>query len=113
MAASEIKARCPLPLADTAPAAMGPPIKLFRLFARNPAMAEAMTHWGRYELGRQLSVPMRVRELVIDRVTARCGAEYEWAVHVHHFAERVGLDHRQLHALTHGTPEDEGWSDVW
>jgi hypothetical protein len=25
---------------------------------------------------------MREREIVIDRVTASCGAEYEWGVHV-------------------------------
>src|SRR3954451_22689461 len=85
MAASEIKAR--LPLADTAPEAMGPPLNLFRMFACNPAMHEAMTRWGRDELGRQLSVSMRTRDLVIDRVTVRCGAEYEWAVHVRFFAE--------------------------
>jgi alkylhydroperoxidase family enzyme len=88
---------------------MGPPINLFRLFARNPPMAEAMTHWGRYELGRQLSVSMRLRELVIDRVTARCGAEYEWAIHVHVFAARVGLDDRQVRAITHGSPDDAVW----
>ena len=39
----------------------------------------------------QLSVPMRAREIVIDRTCARCGCEYEWGVHVRFFAERVGL----------------------
>jgi hypothetical protein len=80
-------------LAAQAPLAPGPPLNLFKLFARNPAMAEAMTGWGRYELSRSLSLSMRQRELVIDRVSARCGAEYEWGVHVAYFAAPVGLDH--------------------
>jgi alkylhydroperoxidase family enzyme len=119
MSASEIKAPAAtadqprIALADHAPVAMGPPINLFRLFARNEPMAEAMTHWGSYELSRRLSVPMRTRELVIDRVTARCGAEYEWAVHVRFFAERVGFDAEQLRSLTHGSPDDAGWSGCW
>jgi alkylhydroperoxidase family enzyme len=86
-----------------------PPIALFRTFARNVAMTEAMHPWGAYELGKQLSVPMRVRELVIDRVTARLACEYEWGVHVAFFSERVGLTADELRSLTHGTPEDVCW----
>ena len=52
------------------------------------AMTEAMGSWGRYELGRQLSLPLREREIAIDRTCARCGCEYEWGVHVAYFAER-------------------------
>jgi alkylhydroperoxidase family enzyme len=52
---------------------------------------------------------MRQRELVIDRVTARCGCEYEWGVHVAFFAERVGLTTAQLTSLTHGVPSDPCW----
>jgi hypothetical protein len=47
-----------------------PPIGLFRTFARNLPMAQAMGGWGRYELSKRLSLSMRQRELVIDRVTA-------------------------------------------
>jgi alkylhydroperoxidase family enzyme len=97
-------------LAAEALPAMGPPINLFKLFARNRPMAEAMTGWGRYELSRHLSLTMRQRELVIDRVTARCGAEYEWSVHVAFFAERVGLTRDQVASLTWGTPADPCWS---
>jgi alkylhydroperoxidase family enzyme len=108
MAASEIEPR--IALAPTALEAMGPPIKLFKLFSRNLVMAEAMTGWGSYELSKRLSVPMRIRELVIDRVTARCGAEYEWGVHVRYFADRVGLTDDQLRSLTHGSAEDPCWT---
>lgn len=98
-------------MADAALESMGPPINLFKLFARNLPMAEAMTGWGSYELSRRLSLSMRQRELVIDRVTARCGAEYEWGVHVAHFADRVGLDDEQIRSLTHGSPGDRCWDD--
>lgn len=98
-------------MADEALESMGPPINLFKLFARNLAMAEAMTGWGSYELSKRLSLSMRQRELVIDRVTARCGAEYEWGVHVTYFAERVGLDGAQLRSLTSGSPGDACWPD--
>ena len=47
------------------------PIGLFRVFARNLAMTEAMHGWGTYELGARLTVPMRTREIVIGRTTAR------------------------------------------
>jgi alkylhydroperoxidase family enzyme len=88
---------------------MGPPINLFKLFARNLPMAEAMVGWGRYELGKELSLSMRQRELVIDRVTARCGAEYEWGVHVAYFGERVGLTTEQISSLVFGAPADACW----
>ena len=88
-----------------------PPIALFRTFARNLPMTSAMRGWGSYELSRHLSLSMRQRELVIDRVTARCGCEYEWGVHVAFFADRVGLTPDQITSLTHGDPSDPCWTD--
>ena len=87
------------------------PIGLFRTFARNMAMTTAMHGWGGYELGRTLSLSKRQREIVIDRVTARCGCEYEWGVHVAFFAEAVGFSHEQVRSLTAGTPADDCWED--
>jgi alkylhydroperoxidase family enzyme len=86
-----------------------PPIGLFRTFARNLPMTAAMGEWGAYELGRNLSLSMRDREILIDRTCARCGAEYEWGVHVLFFAERVGLTAEQVASLTHGSPDDGCW----
>jgi alkylhydroperoxidase family enzyme len=88
-----------------------PPIGLFRTFAHNMPMTEAMTEWGGYELSRRLSLSMRDREIVIDRTCARCGCEYEWGVHVAFFAERVGLDANQTASLTQGSAEDPCWVD--
>jgi alkylhydroperoxidase family enzyme len=88
-----------------------PPIALFRMFVRNLPMATAMWEWGGYELSKRLSLSMREREIVIDRTTARCGAEYEWGVHVVSFAERVDLGKEQIHSLTHGDATDTCWTD--
>jgi alkylhydroperoxidase family enzyme len=87
-----------------------PPIGLFRVLARNLPMTEAMHGWGRYELGRQLTLTMREREIVIDRTCARCGCEYEWGVHVMMYAQRVELTPGQLTSLVHGGPHDPCWT---
>jgi hypothetical protein len=87
-----------------------PPIRLFRTFARNLPMTTAMRGWGSYELGRNLSLSMREREIVIDRTCTRCGCEYEWGVHTAFFAERVGLSGEQVRSLVHGFAADSCWT---
>lgn len=96
-------------LADMMPPGQ-PPIGLFRTFARHERMTRAMRGWGSYELGRDLSLTRREREVVIDRTTARCGCEYEWGVHVAFFADRVGLTAEQLRSITSGSPHDPCWT---
>jgi alkylhydroperoxidase family enzyme len=71
-----------------------------------------MGQWGGYELSKHLSLSMRDREIVIDRVCARCNCEYEWGVHVAFFAERVGFTAEQITSITHGQPSDECWTDI-
>lgn len=97
-------------LASLMPAGV-PPIGLFRTFALNPVMTEAMAGWGRYELGPALSLSLREREIVIDRTCARCRCEYEWGVHVAFFAAKARLDEAQIRSLTHGSPADPCWTD--
>jgi nicotinate-nucleotide pyrophosphorylase (carboxylating) len=89
-----------------------PPIALFRTFAKNLSMTKAMQGWGSYELGRELSISMRDREILIDRTCARCGCEYEWGVHIDFFAQRVGFSSEQVTSLTHGSPGDPCWSSM-
>jgi alkylhydroperoxidase family enzyme len=86
-----------------------PPILLFRTMATNLAMTRALSGWGGYELGQDLSLTMRDREIVIDRICARCGCEYEWGVHVAFFAERCELTTEQIASLTHGSADDACW----
>jgi hypothetical protein len=92
-------------------AKLGPPITLFRLFARRPARARGVHGWGSYYLSRRCALTLRQRELVIDRTTALCGAEYEWGIHIAMFAERAGLTAEQVRSLTAGDPDDVCWTD--
>ena len=88
------------------------PILLFRTFARNMPMSQAMGSWGAYELSRRLSVGKREREIVIDRTCARCGCEYEWGVHVAYFAGSAGISALQTASLAHGGSSDPCWESA-
>jgi alkylhydroperoxidase family enzyme len=90
---------------------LGPPISLFRVWARRPALARGIAGWGRYYLSRQSALTLRQRELVIDRVTALCGADYEWGVHVAAFAGKAGLTPAQLRSLAAAEP-GRAWADA-
>jgi alkylhydroperoxidase family enzyme len=98
---------------DTAAALerLGPPIALFRLFARRPERARAIHRWGRYYLSRQSALSLRHRELVIDRTTALCGAEYEWGIHVAVYAVKADLTDAQVASTATGGPDDPCWTD--
>lgn len=74
-------------------------LALFRLLATHPLLAERVKGWGSYFLGRTAALPLRDREVVIDRVCARCGAEYEWGVHVAAFADAAGFSPAQVQAI--------------
>ena len=91
------------------------PLALFRTFARDLPLAGAIHSLGRFMLtGRKAggaAFDLRTRELVIDRVTARCGCEYEWGVHVTGYGEKAGLDEEQIHSIVHGDGSDACWSE--
>lgn len=84
-----------------------PPLTLFRTLARNARVYERIHAGGLLDKG---SLSLRQREIVIDRTCARCGAEYEWGVHIAFFAERVGLDAEQQSAIVHGQASAACWS---
>jgi len=88
-----------------------PPLLLFRTFVKNAPMTTALRAWGGYELSEELSLTLRDREIVIDRVCARCDCEYEWGVHVAFFAEAAALSHDHVRSLAHGDATDECWTD--
>jgi alkylhydroperoxidase family enzyme len=81
-------------------------LALFRVLAHNPALAERCLPWGGYLLGRKASLTLREREVVIDRVCARCGAEYEWGVHVAAFAQQAGFSAEQVRAIADPGADD-------
>lgn len=99
------------PVTASALAALGEPIALFAAFARRPERAHAIAAWGRYYFSRQVSLTLRARELIIDRTTALCGADYEWGLHVAVFAAKADLDETQIASLAGGEPSDPCWSD--
>lgn len=85
------------------------PLALFRAFALHTELAEGMRALGGVVLSRALGLPMREREIVIHRVCARAGCEYEWGVHAVFFAPRVELTAEQLRATVHGDATDPVW----
>lgn len=55
-------------------------------------------------------LPLRQREIVILRVTARLDCEYEWGVHAAAFAKLAGLDPGQLRATRRSNPDAPCWT---
>jgi alkylhydroperoxidase family enzyme len=86
-----------------------PPLVLFTTLARDRRLFFKFFNSGLLDRGH---LTIRQREIVIDRVTAACGAEYEWGVHVTTFAAKAGLTEDQIASLTTGGPEDECWDDA-
>ena len=84
-----------------------PPLVLFTTMARDERLFTRFFSGGLLDRGH---LSLREREIVIDRTTALCGAEYEWGVHVAFFAARVGLTAEQIGSLVHGGPGDACWT---
>jgi alkylhydroperoxidase family enzyme len=80
------------------------PLALFRTLARNQPLSDRMRPLAGGLL--RGSLPVRQREIVILRACARCGAEYEWGVHVSAFAAAAGLDEREVAATTRADGAD-------
>jgi alkylhydroperoxidase family enzyme len=88
---------------------MGPgkePLVLFTTLARDERLFERFTGGGLLDRGH---LTLRQREIVIDRVTASCGSEYEWGVHVTMFAEKAKLTAEQMASIQRGGAEDDCW----
>ena len=86
-----------------------PPLLLFTTLARDPRLFARFCGGSLLDKGH---LTLRQREIVIGRVTAQCGSEYEWGVHVAFFAERVGLDAVMQRSLVRGSGEDACWSSA-
>lgn len=87
------------------------PIALFRTLAHHLPLARAMYPIGFYFLGRTSPLEIRDREIVIDRVCARCGCEYEWGVHARIFGKAAGLGEDELAATVVGDADASCWTD--
>jgi 4-carboxymuconolactone decarboxylase len=87
------------------------PLALFRTLAVHDELFGRMRPLGSGILGHGRIAP-REREIVIHRVCARAGAEYEWGVHALVYGQPLGLSDGQLAATVHGSAEDPSWSEA-
>src|SRR6201995_5609448 len=76
-----------------------PPLVLFTTMARDRRLFFKFFNSGLLDRGH---LTIRQREIVIDRVTATCGAEYEWGVHIAAYAAKAGLTEAQIASLVIG-----------
>jgi len=86
------------------------PLALFRTLAVHGQLAERMRPLGAGILGHGLVEP-RLREVMIHRTCALCGAEYEWGVHAVAFGRPLGLSEEQLASTVHGGSADPVWDE--
>lgn len=84
------------------------PLTLFTTLARDRRLFFKFFGAGLLDRGH---LTIRERELVVDRTTALCGAEYEWGVHVSRFGAAAGLTDVQIASIVHGDARDDCWSE--
>lgn len=95
-------------LLENYPTRDGNLIQLFHVFANS----ERFLRKGTVNLlDRRSPIPMRVREIVILRVTANNNCEYEWGVHVTAFGGHVGLTDEQIRATRLESSSADCWSE--
>ncbi len=85
------------------------PLALFRTLNVHGELASRMRPLGAGILGSRATVPLALRELMIDRTCALAGAEYEWGVHASAFGAAAGLDEARLHATAMGGSREALW----
>jgi alkylhydroperoxidase family enzyme len=81
------------------------PLLLFRTLARSPRVFAKIFAGGFLDKS-----PFSLREILIDRTTARLGCEYEWGVHAALFGKRVDFGETELAALVHGSADAPCWA---
>lgn len=84
------------------------PLALFRTLAHNPRVLRRIQRGGLLDPG---SISLRLRELAILRTCARCGADYEWGVHVTFFGAAAGFDDAELERIAAGPAGDSSWNE--
>ncbi|MCP3935882.1 MAG: carboxymuconolactone decarboxylase family protein [Actinomycetia bacterium] len=83
--------------------------EIFEAFHIHPDLASRTGVLGAGFLGHNL-MKTRDREIVIDRVTGKHGAEHEWSLHATIFGAGVGLSAEQLDSTVTGPAESR---DLW
>jgi alkylhydroperoxidase family enzyme len=83
-------------------------LSLFTLMAKDPRLFQRLAGGSLLDKG---NLTLRQREIVIDRVTALGGCEYEWGVHIAFFGSKAALTDEQVTSLVFGDANDPCWSD--
>jgi alkylhydroperoxidase family enzyme len=83
------------------------PLLLFRTLARDERLFRRFMAGGLLDKG---TLSLRERETAIDRACARCGAEYEWGVHMALFGARVGFTAAERRATLAPGADADCWS---
>jgi alkylhydroperoxidase family enzyme len=86
-----------------------PPLVLFRTIATQERAWKKFTAAGLLDKG---PLPLREREIVIDRTCARNACEYEWGVHITAFAAHVKLTDAQIRATVLEGANAACWSQA-
>ncbi len=97
-------------LAKVTPPGEALPLALFRVLAKNATLTAPVMAPGKHFFGRDASLSIRDREIVILRVSARCDNEYEWGVHVTKFAEAAGLSEADVRHTVSVPADPDAWA---
>lgn len=84
------------------------PLKLFRIFAKNPRILNKLNAANLLDEG---ALSLREREIIITVTTALCRAEYEWGVHITFFTKKANFTDAEIRSLALGDPEGGDWSE--
>lgn len=85
-------------------------LKLFRVFANSVRFLDKKGVLNLLDDDSPLL--LREREIVILRVTAISGCEYEWGVHAAFFSKAAGLTDTQIGATCSDQPGEDCWTDA-
>ena len=86
------------------------PLMIFRIWATHPMLGEAIAQAAGFLL-RDGQLEPRDRELLLLRICALAGAEYEWGVHACGYSARSGLSEEAILGTFSFTTDDRFWSD--
>jgi alkylhydroperoxidase family enzyme len=85
-----------------------PSLALFTTLARDERLLRMF--FAGSHIGSVGQLSLRNQEIVIDRICALSGSEYEWGVHVSIFGIHANLTEEQIESTARGGPSDACWT---
>jgi alkylhydroperoxidase family enzyme len=87
----------------------GPPFLMFKVLAREPRLFQSFIA-GSVGYLEPSHITVRQREVLLLRVTALAGCEYEWGIRVHFYADDAWLTEPQVAATVSGDHDSADWT---